>query len=134
MDKVLLLASFIQPSELDDFLTQLEERFEVDPTKVFFFKNLTEKGKNIATFRLTIKQGERVDFKTNFFNTIPIHKKGTAIYTINALNKLIEFESELEIGNICYQNHKINWSDYQNKLILISGEELVFYDIEQFFM
>lgn len=133
MDKVLLLASFIQPKEIETFFSQLEERFNIKRDKVFLFKILSEDDKWLVTYRM-IKQLEKIDFNTGFFNTIPIHKKGTAIYTINALNKLIESESSFEVGNIQHKDHKINWHNYQNKLILISGQELVFYEIEQFFM
>jgi hypothetical protein len=44
----------------------------------------------IITFRVDINNGEHLNIKTLFPNAILIHKNGNAIYTINALNKMID--------------------------------------------
>mgnify|MGYP001185583441 CR=1 FL=1 len=124
MDKTILLASFIFPERLDWFLDYLENRFNIPKDRVFVYKNLEDESKVIVTFKFVIKEGRKLNLKNLFPNAIPIHKKGNCIYTINALNKLIELQSEGDLGNIDYKSVKINWDDYQGKLLLYSNNNL----------
>lgn len=133
MNKTLLLASFIFPERLDWFLGYLEDRFNIPKDKVFIFKNHDDESKLMVTFKFKLKNGKRVNLKKLFPNAIPIHKKGTAIYTINALNKLIEEETGLDRGNIDYKSHKIDWDNYQDTLILTNQDGLSLSRIEQVF-
>ena len=45
----------------------------------------------------------------------------------NALNKLIEDQHPESVGNIDNKNIKIDWEEYQDKLILINNKELTFF-------
>ena len=121
MDKTILLASFIF---LDWFLDYLENRFSLPKERVFVYKNLEDESKVIVTFKFVIKDGRKLNLKNLFPNAIPIHKKGDCIYTINALNKLIELQSDGNLGNIDYKSVKINWDDYQGKVLLYSNNNL----------
>jgi hypothetical protein len=133
MDKTILLASFIFPERLEWFLGYLENKFSIPRTKVFVYKNLDDESKLIITFKFVLRDGRKVNLKRLFPNAILIHKKGNAIYTINALNKLIEHETGGDKGNINYKSHKIDWDNYQNKLILTKNKELALYSIERVF-
>lgn len=131
MDKKILLASFIQPTELDCFLDNLKENFGIPKDSVFVFKNENDTSKLITTFKFTIEAGKRVNFKKMFPNAISIHKRGSAIYTINALNKLIETLHPDKIGNLDYKTIKIDWSEYQNKFLLFNNDELKISNIKR---
>lgn len=133
MNKTLLLATFIFPERVEWFLKYLENKFDISKEKVFIFKNLDDESKVIITFKLILKNGVKINLKKYFPSAIPIHKKGTAIYTINALNKLIELENNLETGNIDYKQYEINWDNYQDKLILSNNNDLTIYNIERIF-
>lgn len=133
MDKTILLASFIFPERLDWFMAYLETKFEIPRSKVFCYKNLDDESKIIVTFKLIISDNQRLDLKNLFPNAIIIHKKGNALYTINALNKLIEENLGDTIGNIDYKSYQINWDEYQNKLILIDNKELKLLNIKRVF-
>lgn len=133
MDKTILLASFIFPERTEWFLNYLENKFSIPKTKVFCYKNLDDESKMIMTFKLVIPQNKRLNLKDLFPSAIPIHKKGNALYTINALNMLIDSMSGDNIGNVDYGSVIINWDEYQNKLILTKGKELVFLNIERVF-
>ncbi len=133
MDKTILLASFIFPERLEWFLDYLENKFSITRDKVFVFKNLDDESKLIVTFKLKLKDGKKINFKLLFPSAILIHKKGTAIYTINALNKLIETSQDENIGNIDYKSIVINWDNYQDKLILTNNNELSIFNIEKVF-
>lgn len=133
MEKTMILASFIFPERLEWFLGYLETKFKIDRGKVFGYKNLGDESKVIVTFKFTINETKRVNLKDLFPNAIPIHKKGSTLYTINALNKLIETITGCEPGNTDYKSVKINWSEYENKIILLNGKDLCISDIERVF-
>jgi len=130
--KKLLLAAFIKNDGIERFFTYLDETFNIPKDKLFLYQIIDGTEENfIVTFKIILHNGKRIDIKKYFRNTIPIHKKGDAIYTINALNKLIEFECEGDIGNIDYQKYLINWNKYQGNLILLSNENLEFLKIKR---
>jgi len=124
MDKTVLLASFIFKDRLDWFLTYLESAFNIQKKSVFIY-DIDDEQKVMVTYKFIINQESKINFKEHFPNATLIHKKGNAIYSINALNKLIEINNIDNVGNINYKSIKINWSDYQNKLLLIRNNNLV---------
>lgn len=133
MDKTILLASFIFPERLDWFLNYLDNKFGIKKETVFVFKNLDDESKLIVTFKFVVKNGNKVNFKNLFPNAILIHKKGTCIYTINALNKMIENQHPGSVGNIDYKSVKINWVEYQDKILLYKNHELNISTIKRVF-
>ena len=133
MNKTILLATFIFPERVDWFLSYLEAKVGILKEKTFCYKNLDDEAKVIITFKITVDNTNPLNLKNLFPSAIPIHKKGNALYTINALNKMIEKANGDTIGNIDYKSFKINWDDYQNKLILTNGEELMFFTINRIF-
>lgn len=133
MNKTILLATFIFPERVEWFLSYLETKFGIVKNKVFCYKNLDDESKYIVTFKLTIQQDKPLNLKNLFPSAVPIHKKGNAIYTINALNKLIENLYPESIGNIDNKSVKIDWNEYQNKFILLNGQELNIFNITRVF-
>lgn len=133
MSKNILLASFIEPTNLESFLNNLKEDFDIPKEKVFIFENENDKSKLIITFKFTVESGNRINFNKTFPNAISIHKRGTAIYTINALNKLIETLHPERLGNLDYKSIKIDWSDYQDKFLLLKNNELTISTIKRIF-
>jgi len=133
MNKSILLACFIFPERLDWFLSYLETKFNVTKGKVYCYSNLKDESKIILTFKLTLPEGKKIDLKNLFPNAVIIHKKGTAFYTINALNKLIESKIGDSIGNIDYKSYQVDWSEYQDKMILIDNKELIVLDLKRVF-
>lgn len=133
MDKTILLASFIFPERLEWFYGYLLDKFKINREKIFVYKNLDDLSKVIVTFKLILHDGKKIDLNAHFPNTIPVHKKGNAIYTINALNKLIEAECQGDVGNINHKEYQVDWEKYQNKIILNNKDELIIYNIERIF-
>ncbi len=133
MNKNILLASFIFPERLEWFLGYLESKFSIPKDKVFIYKNLDDESKLITTFKFVIKDNKKVDFKNLFPSAILIHKKGDAIYTINALNRMIEDMYSNAVGNIDYKSYEIDWTTFQNKMLLTNNNGLIIYNIERIF-
>lgn len=133
MNKKILLASFIFPERVDWFLSYLEAKFGITKDKVFAYKNLDDESKVIITFKVNIPEGKKINLKNLFPSAVPIHKKGTAMYTINALNKLIDEKTGDSHGNIDHKSYKLDWEEYQNKIILIYEKELRIFNITRLF-
>ncbi len=130
MGKTVLLASFIFKDRLDWFLNYLESSFQINKNNVFLY-DIEDDTKVMVTFKLLIKADTHINFKKVFPNATLIHKKGNAIYTINALNKLIETYSADNIGNINYKSVIIDWSKYQDNLLLIKNNNLAITPIKR---
>lgn len=133
MSKTSLLASFIFPERLEWFLSYLEAKFSIGKEKVFCYKDENDESKLIITFKLSMPDDKSLNLKDLLPNAVIIHKKGNALYTINALNKLIDEKGEESIGNIDYKNVKIDWEEYQDKFIIIKERELNILSISRVF-
>jgi hypothetical protein len=133
MNKTILLASFIFPERVDWFIGYLEAKFGITKDKVFCYNNLDDESKVIITFKLVVDTEVRLNLKDLFPSGIQIHKKGNALYSINALNKLIDETIDGEVGNIDYKSIIIDWDKYQNKMILINGGKLSILNILRVF-
>ena len=129
--KILLLASFLKAENLDTFLNKIKKKFGVKQENVFFFNTKDEN--YVLTYKIHIDIEHKIDIKKELPKTIQVHKKGDTIFTINALNRLIEKDSGLG-GNVNYKEYKINWEDYKNKIILLKGDNLEITDVERIFL
>jgi hypothetical protein len=126
----ILLATFIDKKNLNSILEKIEKIFSIKKDNTFIF-SLNDEENFMITFKLNVDGDSKTNIKSRLKNTIQIHKKGDCFYTINALNKLIQKEFNLTEGNIEYKNYQINWSTYQNKLLLIKEDNLLVQDIKK---
>jgi len=133
MKKTVLLASFINPNKIDYFLNYLENDFNIKKNKVFIFKNIDDDSKLIFTFRVNVLKDEPINIKEMFPNSIIIHKRLNVLYTINGLNLLIKEKYPDTYDFIENKTVKLNWSEYNNKIILISNKELKILSISRVF-
>jgi hypothetical protein len=130
--KTLLLASFVEKNNLHNFLNDLSENHRVKKDKIFVF-DLNE-NTHLLTYKIKIDLNVRFDIKKELQKTIQIHKKKQTFFTINALNRLIERDSGLGVGNINHKEHQIDWAKYENMLILLRGDKLEISDISRVFL
>lgn len=122
-NKIITLASFVYLDKVDSFKKYLYNRFKILDKNIFQY-TFNEEDKKILTFMVRLNQGQRVDTNSFYPPTIIVHKKGECFYTINSLNQLIENISDTDSGNINHQDVKIDWDNYQNKMLIIKKEEL----------
>lgn len=130
--KIITLASFVYVDKVDTFKKYLQKRFKIEEENIFQY-SYSEDNKKIITYRVSLVDNTKIDMSSIYPPTIIVHKKGECFYTINALNKLIETLNDLENGNINYLEYKINWDEYQNKIIIIKNDELKIIDINKDF-
>ena len=109
---------------------KINRKFDVKKEQVFFFKTDNE---FLLTYKINLDIEQKIDIKKEIPKTIQVHKKGDTIFTINALNKLIEQESGLG-GNVNYKEYKIDWEKFKNKIILLKGDSLEITTIERVFL
>jgi hypothetical protein len=131
-DKIITLASFVYLDKINSFKNYLNKRFSINEDNIFQY-SFTDNDKKILTFMVRLHQSERVDTRSFYPPTIIVHKKGECFYTINALNKLIESNTESEIGNLNYHDVKIDWDNYQNKMMITKNNELKIFTINRDF-
>lgn len=132
MKKNTLIASFIYKDRIDWFNEYLMVNYNIQKSQIYVFET-NDEYRYMVTFKLVSNVGVKIDFKSAFPNATIVHKKKNTIYSINALNKLIEETSEVSLGNIDYKSIKIDWLKYENKLILMRNDELVISDIKRIF-
>jgi hypothetical protein len=131
-DKSITLASFVYLDKVESFKKYILKRFGIEIEKIFHY-NCDDENKTILTYRVYLKEHEKIDLKSFFPTTIIVHKKGECFYTINALNLLIESLSDIASGNINYKDYKIDWDNYQNKMILSNRGNLKIMGIQRDF-
>ncbi len=133
MDKTILLASFVHIDNVNTFIEYLSTQFDIEKDKVFGYKLISDDTQIVITFKIILKDGKQINLKDFFQNSVIIHKRGNALYTINALNELIKTKIDGDIGNIDMKSVKIDWVEYQGKLILIDNQKLSLFDIKRIF-
>jgi hypothetical protein len=120
--KIILVATFVNPSYLDKFLYKIYKTFGVKKKSVFLFETDTED--LLLTYKIFLEFDQKINIKKELPKTVQIHKKGTTFFTINALNKLIEKDFNLDSGNVNYSEYNLDWGKYENSIILIKNNEL----------
>ena len=111
-----LFCTFATETTLDSVLEEIQERYKIIYSKIFVLYSKSQ-DEYICTYN--------VDFGnigTFLDNTILVHRKkeSNTLYTINALNTLIE---ELN-GGVLDTSYRINWADFRNCILLTKGPEL----------
>jgi len=133
MTKKILIASFIFKDRMKWFLEFLKTEFNIPRNEVFVYENRDNDNQLLFTFYITLLNGEKIDVRNTFNSAIIVHKKKGVYYTINALNRIIELESEVELGNIDYKDIKINWEKYRNNLVLLADNNLILIPLKRVF-
>jgi len=82
--------------------------------KIFVFAN----EKNLREIYLTFNIVKNIDSKIKYPNTISVHRKKqtNTLYTLNAMNRLIEDEN----NGVFDKTFQLNWDLYKNSIILVA--------------
>lgn len=113
-----LFCTFTSPEELDNILNTLQTKYTILYSKIFVLESLSTEEYvctyNIDTFNMNQQSVPP--------NTILLHRKkeSNSLYTINALNLLIQSLNQ----GILDTNFRINWIDYKNSILLVQNNEL----------
>ena len=111
-----LFCTFTDLDSLDNLINEITSKYTIIYNKLFILE-IVGKEEYVVTYN--VDQG---NVHTIPENTILVHRKkeSNTLYTINALNKLIQ---ELNGGKLD-TSYKVNWLDYRNCILLTRGPEL----------
>lgn len=111
-----LFCTFTSEDSLDEVLNVIQSKYKIIYNKIFVLYSKSQ-DEYICTYNVDLGN------ISNFINnTILVHRKkeSNTLYTINSLNRLIK---SLNNG-VLDVNYKVNWTDYQNCVLLTKGPEL----------
>ena len=114
----IIIGTFVKKNKILSFLETLKHGFKVNLDKVFVYSIDTNKYEYLVTFKTYDKER----FIKNLSNATVMHVKNGCLFSINALNKLIEKEnSDFDKPN---NEYLIDWDKYKDKLIIQTNGEL----------
>jgi hypothetical protein len=91
--------------------------YKINLEKVFVYKIDT----NNIEYLVTFKTFDKDKFIKNLPNATVMHVKNGCLFSINALNKLIENNKKEDTPN---NEYVLDWNEYKNKLIILTHGEL----------
>jgi len=114
----IIIGTFVRKNRILSFLETLRGKYGIRLDKVFVYNIDT----NLFEYLVTFKTFDKDKFIKKIDNATVMHVKNGCLFSINALNKLIDMENE---GNDTPNNeYLIDWSKYKDKLIILTGGEL----------
>ena len=114
----IIIGTFVKKNKILSFLETLKHGFKVNLDKVFIYSIDTNKYEYLVTFKTYDKER----FIKNLSNATVMHVKNGCLFSINALNKLIEKEnSDSDKPN---NEYLIDWDKYKDKLIIQTNGKL----------
>lgn len=116
IDKSHIIGTFVKKNRILSFLEFLKNKFRINYDRVFIYSIESNKYEYIVTF----KTYEKEKFLKNIKKSTVLHLKNGCLFSINALNKLIEQEN----GEID-KNYQLDWERYKGMIIIQTNGQLV---------
>ena len=81
--------------------------------------------RKIITYNAYLEKGKPLSSR---LFTMRVHRKkaSNTLYTINALNAAVAAENDGQTG----RHLKLNWENYENSIMLLTGKELKVYKVD----
>ncbi len=117
-ERGIIIGTFVKKNRILSFIETLKNGFGIRLDKLFIYSIDTNKREYLVTF----KTFDKDRFIKNLENATVMHVKNGCLFSINALNKLIEKDNEgSELPN---NEFVVDWDKYKDKLIIITNGEL----------
>jgi len=113
----IIIGTFVKKNKILSFLEVLMMVYKINLDKVFVYKIDT----NDFEYLVTFKTFDKDKFINNLPNATVMHVKNGCLFSINALNKLIESNKKEDTPN---NEYILDWNEYKNKLIILTHGEL----------
>lgn len=114
----IIIGTFVKKNKILSFIETLNNDFNIKYDKIFVYTIDTNKREYLVTFKTFDKE----KFMKNLNNATVLHVKNNCLFSINALNKLIERDNK---GSDSPNNEYIvDWSKYKDKLVIVTNGEL----------
>ena len=112
----ILIGTFINKHKLLSFLEILKNDFKQDLNRIHIYTIESNNYEYLVTFKVR----EKEQYLKNIRNSTVMHVKNGCLFSINALNKLIEKEC-----GTCNKEYVLDWDKYHNSLIILTNGNLV---------
>jgi hypothetical protein len=114
-----LLCTFCAKKDIDATIEHIKKVYTLAFNSVYVLDNVNDENQVILTYNIDMSKpvlGEAPE------STISVHRKKqtNTIYTINAINKLIEEKN----GGVLDKTFKIEWSELQNTVLVTAYGKL----------
>ena len=113
----IIIGTFVKKNRILSFLETLRTEYKIRLDKVFVYSIDT----NQAEYLVSFKTFDKDRFIKKISNATVMHVKNGCLFSINALNKLIEKEKNDDKPN---NEYLIDWDTYKDKLIILTNGEL----------
>lgn len=109
-----LLCTFTDSTKYLKIIDEIKNAYKLADNRIFVFSN----EKNLREIYMTFNIFKDSNLKIKYPNTISVHRKKqtNTLYTLNAMNRLIEDEN----NGVFDKTFQLNWELYKNSIILIS--------------
>lgn len=114
-NKGVLIGTFVKRKLILQFLEKLRNVYHIAYNKIFVYAIENNHTEYLVTFKTMSKE---IYLKT-IDNSTVMHVKNNCLFSINALNKLIEQES-----GSSNKEYQVDWSKYKDKLIILTNGNL----------
>ncbi len=126
--KRILLASFLSPSSpelAEEYIHNLVEKVDLSSPYIFLFRRSESPTDFVVTYNVSDPKVSRSSAQAY---TMRVHRKKqtNTLYTINALNAAVAIQHSGSTG----KNLPVNWSAYENCLLLTEGKNLQVHPVE----
>lgn len=116
VNKSSIIGVFVKKRKILSFLEFLKNKFNIPYEKIFVYSIDSNNFEYIVTFKTFSKE----KYLKNIRKSTVLHLKNGCLFSINALNKLIEKEN----GKID-KEYKIDWDKYYGHIIINTNDQLV---------
>jgi hypothetical protein len=108
-----LLCTFVNVDELDNVLLQIQNTYKLVFNKIYVLENINDEKQLVLTYNVEKNVPLHGEAPTS---TISVHRKKqtNTIYTINAINRLIEEKN----NGVLDKSFKIDWNDLKNMILV----------------
>lgn len=113
----IIIGTFVKKNKILSFLESLRSGYGMKLDKVFVYSIDTNQYEYLVTF----KTFDKDKFIKKISNATVMHVKNGCLFSINALNKLIDKEKGEDMPN---NEYLIDWDKYKDSLIILTNGEL----------
>lgn len=117
--KGIIIGTFVEKNKILSFLEMLKNKFYVNYDKIFVYTMSSNEKEYLVTFKTYNKD----KFIKKLYGSTIMHVKNGCLFSINALNKLIETDYNFKEEKP-YNEIEINWDEYKDKLIILTNGNL----------
>ena len=117
--KGVIIGTFVLKNKILSFIETLKYDYHINFDKLFIYKV----DDNNKEYLVTFKTFDKNQFIKKIHNSTVMHVKNGCVFSINALNKLIETKYQTN-DEKPYNEVEINWDEYKDKLIILTNGTL----------